>query len=91
MGKVFKQSFGWVEDIPNRVRQAVYARAKGHCEDCNEDTSLFLHHVTYLAGTIFGRERPTDLLALCQDCHEARHTDHEGRFHGDPEEIEPIL
>jgi hypothetical protein len=59
--------------------------------------TLELHHTTYTywagmegdwgnACAIFGRETPDDLLALCRDCHKAKHIGPDGGFYGDPEE-----
>lgn len=45
--------------IPNEVRAAVLARAKGCCEDCGGALPLELHHTTYsiyeLSGVICSR------------------------------------
>jgi hypothetical protein len=76
------------QPIPYTVRRAVLARSRGHCEDCGSTgIRLELHHLTYRRDgmTIFGRERPSHLVALCRGCHHARHHDRNGRFWSDPE------
>ena len=40
------------------------------------------------AFPIFGRETPDDPLALCRQCHKAKHVGPNGAFYGDPEEAE---
>jgi 5-methylcytosine-specific restriction endonuclease McrA len=84
--------------IPDRVRRAVLTRARGHCEDCGRIAILELHHLTYdlsdvtlyhrdVGGLIFGYETPEVLLALCRECHLARHVV-DGEFFGNPKEAE---
>jgi 5-methylcytosine-specific restriction endonuclease McrA len=80
--------------IPQSVREAVLNRADGACEDCGDDRPLELHHRTYyydarpdVERLIFGLEQPDDLLALCRDCHLARHVVN-GEFYADPEEAD---
>ena len=87
--------------IPQVVRNAVMKRAGGVCEDCGGSAFLELHHCTYYRHelpeiyyikssheVIFGYETPDDLLALCRDCHLAKHIDPYGQFRWDPEECE---
>jgi hypothetical protein len=76
------------QPVPYAVRRAVLARSNGHCEDCGSTLKrLELHHLTYRRDgyTIFGREQPSDLAALCRDCHHARHLDRNGRFWSNPQ------
>lgn len=40
------------------------------CPVCSASEDLHMHHLTYAR---FGRERLTDLLPLCGDCHEGLH------------------
>jgi 5-methylcytosine-specific restriction endonuclease McrA len=51
-------------------RAFMLKRADYRCQDCNSPESLQLHHLTYER---IGRERITDLLVLCSDCHTAYH------------------
>jgi hypothetical protein len=79
-------------DIPRHVRRSVMERCRGRCERCGTRRSLELHHLAYWlrddgpTEPIFGKETPDDLLALCRDCHKARHIDLAGDFWVDPEE-----
>jgi hypothetical protein len=51
-------------------REAALRRAKGICERCKSRSATHIHHLTYIR--IF-KERPDDLMALCQKCHEEVH------------------
>jgi len=86
-------------EIPSTTRQAVLSRAKDRCECCGEERPLELHHLTYnlaritdrpedFGDSIFGRETPDVLRALCRECHLAEHVDLNGDFWADPEEKE---
>ena len=71
--------------IPKETREQVRSRADGYCEDCGIDTyKLQLHHLHYNTK---GRERPCDLLALCESCHKKKHYDINGDYWRDPEEM----
>lgn len=53
------------------IRQQVMQRANYRCERCGCMTAYFeIHHMTYER---LGRERLTDLLALCKECHKQIH------------------
>jgi 5-methylcytosine-specific restriction endonuclease McrA len=88
--------------IPEETRQAVLARAEGCCEDCGGvESRLEMHHVRYtkfpdvvhtkhdmFPVSVLGVETPDDLLALCRECHLAKHVDpFTGEFYADPEEL----
>jgi 5-methylcytosine-specific restriction endonuclease McrA len=46
-------------------------RADWRCEYCGrENVALETHHQTYAR---VGRERPDDLIVLCEECHEQIH------------------
>ena len=47
-------------------------RANWHCQTpgCLSEGPLEVHHLTYAR---VGRERPDDLVVLCEDCHAAAH------------------
>jgi hypothetical protein len=51
-------------------RDRAVARAEGRCQLCNSAKHLNVHHRTYAR---IGRERPTDLIVLCRECHEHFH------------------
>jgi hypothetical protein len=51
------------------VRAAALERAGHRCQLCNSPDRLEVHHRTYERR---GRERPTDVTVLCDECH-ARH------------------
>ena len=82
--------------VPYNVRLAVYQRARYLCEDCGESKKLDMHHLRYTINDghkiidecIFGKETADDLVALCRDCHYARHRDINGDYWRDPEEME---
>jgi hypothetical protein len=58
-------SGGW-----RRRRAAAIRRAGRRCQRCGVRGPLDVHHLTYRR---LGRERPGDLLALCESCHGALH------------------
>lgn len=45
-------------------------RAGWRCEGCGSKNDLQAHHRTYAR---LGRERPSDLVCLCDGCHRAEH------------------
>lgn len=46
-------------------------RAGGYCQRCHQrGLPLDVHHLTYRN---LGRERESDLLVLCRDCHQKEH------------------
>jgi len=92
--------------IPEETRKAVYARSNGCCEDCGcHGAKLELHHRWYenepevvrtkhdmFPVSVLGVESPDDLLALCRECHQAKHVDPvTGEFYADPQELEDEL
>jgi 5-methylcytosine-specific restriction endonuclease McrA len=82
-----------MREIPEETRRAVLKRAGGRCEDCHRPCSLELHHLRYhvyvykYMESIYGRETPADLAALCRECHRRRHIDLNGEWWNDPEEM----
>jgi 5-methylcytosine-specific restriction endonuclease McrA len=46
-------------------------RADGFCEDCGARSNFEVHHKTYKRK---GNERPEDLIAVCRQCHQERHS-----------------
>lgn len=53
-----------------KVRDAAVKRANHRCQLCYSNGPLEVHHRTYLRR---GRERSSDVIALCDDCHEIFH------------------
>lgn len=51
-------------------RKAVLARASFRCELCQKADATQVHHRTYIR---LGSELLTDLLAVCENCHEVLH------------------
>ena len=51
-------------------REQLHARP--FCEVCRAARAVELHHWRYkdAQGSILGRERPTDVVAICRSCHE---------------------
>ena len=58
-------SGGW-----RRRRAAAIRRAGRRCQRCGARGPLDVHHLTYRT---LGRERPGDLLAVCERCHGVLH------------------
>ena len=58
-------SGGW-----RRRRRRAIGRAGRRCQRCGAPGPLDVHHLTYAR---LGRERPGDLLAVCESCHRALH------------------
>lgn len=56
------------------LRLRVLKSAVYRCQMCNADKPLDVHHRTYKR---LGRERLSDLTALCRDCHEKFHKEFE--------------
>jgi len=52
-------------------------KAVGHaCEDCGANFGLQVHHFRYrdkYGRSILGREKDSDLLVVCRECHRRRH------------------
>ena len=46
----------------------VKERAGWRCERCGDEGPLEVHHLTYAR---IGREHFSDVIALCEDCHDA--------------------
>lgn len=81
--------------IPQATRAAVRRRACGLCEQCGARLPLDLHHLRRWvddvdgaprAEPIAGHETPSDLLALCRECHYGNHRDLNGEYWWDMEE-----
>ncbi len=51
-------------------REAVHRRANGVCERCRRNSGYAVHHKTY--ARIY-REPLTDLILLCEECHDFTH------------------
>jgi 5-methylcytosine-specific restriction endonuclease McrA len=51
-------------------RVAAFRRAQGICERCKQRPATQVHHLTYIR--VFS-ELPTDLQALCKECHAKIH------------------
>lgn len=51
-------------------RAKVLKRANGICEKCQKNRAVQVHHLTY---DRVGRERLSDLQALCATCHNKTH------------------
>lgn len=54
-----------------RKRDAVLQRARFRCEQCGMPGQLSVHHIRYRR---WGTEPLEELQALCQDCHDAKHS-----------------
>jgi hypothetical protein len=52
------------------MRRKALENAEHSCQLCNSDSALNVHHRTYER---LGRERLTDLIVLCRDCHAKFH------------------
>ena len=54
----------------NSTRKAALKAAEYRCQMCNASKPLHVHHRTYERR---GNEKPSDLIALCADCHKTFH------------------
>lgn len=63
--ELYLQSPEWV-----RTRQQAIERARFRCQACNGAVNLQVHHRDY---ENLGCELPSDLLVLCEGCHEVFH------------------
>ena len=70
--------------IPPATRSTVMRRCRGRCEYCGGKIPVFMHHRHYRT---LGHERPEDLRALCEEHHRSAHTDEQGVWWNDPEEM----
>ncbi len=70
--------------IPTRTRRLVSIRAGGCCEICGRRAALDFHRTTHEQ---LGHERPDDVLALCETCHEAAHVDPAGEVWDNPDDM----
>lgn len=65
----------WVEDYPDNwddLRRETYSRFNYTCANCGEtERPLHAHHVVPLS--LGGSNSPSNLIALCEDCHESLH------------------
>jgi 5-methylcytosine-specific restriction endonuclease McrA len=52
------------------TRAAALERAGGRCQRCRLAAAAEVHHVSYAR---LGRERESDLLAVCRPCHAQLH------------------
>ncbi len=53
-----------------QLREKVFGRCEGVCEICEEADAEEVHHLTYER---IGREGLSDLMGVCQPCHELIH------------------
>lgn len=60
-------------------RKKVLERCDYVCEKCHKQYATDVHHITYER---FRKERLSDLLALCFDCHQKEHPDKKLRRFG---------
>jgi 5-methylcytosine-specific restriction endonuclease McrA len=58
------------------LRRVVRLRAGGKCEACLRANGSELHHLTYER---FGNERLTDVIWICDGCHQKLHPERRGR------------
>lgn len=58
------------------LRSRVLARCQGRCEGCAQRHAVEVHHLSYAR---LGREMLFDLVAVCNECHDAIHPDHPAR------------
>ena len=53
-----------------KKRKLVLDRARGICEGCGRKKAVQVHHLHYRR---VGQEMLFDLVAVCQECHDALH------------------
>lgn len=61
----YMQSDAW-----EKLRKRVFKRDGHKCKLCGGAEVLQCHHLTYKR---FGKEKLSDLMTLCKDCHELIH------------------
>lgn len=66
--EAYLKSEHW-QDVRRRFRESGLGR-NPHCYTCGSSDKLNLHHKTYKR---VGKERLTDLMYLCEDCHRVLH------------------
>jgi hypothetical protein len=64
-----------------QLRRQVIERSGGLCERCDMRRGTAVHHLTYIR---LYREKLTDLMHICKDCHEYTHGISRKRSYGDP-------
>jgi 5-methylcytosine-specific restriction endonuclease McrA len=71
--KVKRQAYKAYINSPTwkAIRARVIFRDGGQCRRCGTRYHLEVHHLTYVR--FGGRERLSDLITLCEACHEAEH------------------
>ena len=67
-----KSAYQWYLASPSwhERRKYVLKRANGICEKCQKRPATEVHHLTYARVC---NEWPTDLVALCKQCHAEIH------------------
>ena len=67
-----KVAYGWYRSSPSwgEKRKYILKRANGKCEKCGQRPPTEVHHLTYIR--VF-QELPSDLLAVCRQCHAEIH------------------
>lgn len=63
--KQYLQSEHWKE-----LRETKLMESNGRCQKCKRTSNLQVHHLTYDRK---GCERLSDLMVLCERCHEKEH------------------
>jgi 5-methylcytosine-specific restriction endonuclease McrA len=63
--KRYLQGDHWKE-----LRETKLIESNGRCQKCKRTSNLQVHHLTYDRK---GHERLTDLMVLCERCHEKEH------------------
>jgi 5-methylcytosine-specific restriction endonuclease McrA len=58
-------------DLWRFARHLVLLRSGGRCEICHNSHSIQVHHKRY--PKILGKEKLSDLIALCKWCHARQH------------------
>jgi 5-methylcytosine-specific restriction protein A len=75
-----KQKVGTIYERSRAVRDYVFARSKGKCEDCGEPAPFFtpsgtpfleVHHIRRLSDG--GPDDPRFMIGLCPNCHRRAH------------------
>jgi hypothetical protein len=69
-----------------QLRRQVIERSGGLCERCDMRRGTAVHHLTYIR---LYREKLTDLMHICEACHEYTHGKYRTWERKDPREVPP--
>lgn len=63
-----------------KKRAEILERDEYKCQKCGETSNLQVHHLKYINGRFAWEYDNSDLITLCQKCHNTEHNDNDGRM-----------